>query len=326
MLNVTHMDCYRMALYPILKYYDLDAELLFVANNLELGYKEELFVDETVCINIGDLLCDYNIEIQALTLKDKKDITSVIKSAIDNEYFVICLMDVFYYSPFRAVFNKIHTVHGVPLYGYNDEKRIFHIIDSDYLESFNRTFLEVPYEDIVDSVIGYSNFGNSYNIKLFKKDNGKVISKSLMKAIRKKYAVQYGKCIDQEKYNGYVNEFRDLYNYICTFCSSEKEMLNFTKKSYKYIDKFINARMLEYYGMPFVFKNIESLRQFNYITVEKSNLVRSIMYRTLYTGEYRKESFEKFPSCFEVILNKEISRMDFINSFKWVDNIQMFKS
>ena len=319
------MDCYRMAIYPILKYYGLDADLLFIKNDSTLGYKSELYIDEIECYNMEDMLNDFNIEIIPLNVINEKEIISVIKRAIDDEIFVICLMDVYYYSPFRAVFHKLHTVHGIPVYGYNEEKKVFYVIDSDYLESFNRTFLEVSYEDVINSVIGYSRMGRSFNIQLFVRTSNKEIPLSLMKEIRIKYAIQYGKCIDQEKYNGYVNEFINLYNYICTSCSSEKEMLNFTKKSYKYIDKFINARMLEYYGMPFVFKNIESLRQFNYITIEKSNLVRSIMYRTLYTGEYRKESFEKFPSCFEVILNREISRLDFINSFKWVDNIQMFK-
>ena len=37
--------------------------------------------------------------------------------------------------------------------------------------------------------------------------------------------------------------------------------------------------------------------------LNKANLVRGIMYRTHYSQEYRKSSFERFEECFEEIFN-----------------------
>lgn len=318
------MDCYRMALYPILKYYNLDAELLLIAKKANLGYEEKLICKESECINIGKMFNDFGIESLFMNLVNKEKVMSVIKTAIDNDCFVICFMDVFYYSPFKSIFQKTHTVHGIPIYGYDDEKRVFYSIDSDYMESFNRVFAKVPYDDIINSVIGYSNLKKSFNIQVLKKDDSKTIPSFSVDSIRQKYATQYGERINLTEYNKYGEELKSLYNYISVFCTSEDEMIKFSKQSYKYIDQFINARMLEYYGMPSIFENIDDLQNFNYVTVEKSNFIRSIMYRTVYTGEYRQKSFEKFPECFNSILNNEKKRLEFMNTFQWENNIKPF--
>ena len=164
----------------------------------------------------------------------------------------------------------------------------------------------------------------SFNIQVLKKDDSKTIPSFSVDSIRQKYATQYGERINLTEYNKYGEELKSLYNYISVFCTSEDEMIKFSKQSYKYIDQFINARMLEYYGMPSIFENIDDLQNFNYVTVEKSNFIRSIMYRTVYTGEYRQKSFEKFPECFNSILNNEKKRLEFMNTFQWENNIKPF--
>lgn len=318
------MDCYRMALYPVLKYYNADADLLMISDDIQLSYKEKLICKETSCFSIFELLLDSNIEYFFPTLSSKDEFLSVIKEAIYRGEFVICFLDVYYYSVFPSVYQKVHTTHGIPLYGYNDKKKVFYTIDSDYLESFNRVFLEVPFEDVINSVIGYSTLKKSPNIQLLKRNDNESIKPISVDDIRKKYIARYSEKICSNICDNHMNEMDDFYSYIAEFSSSEKDMIKFSKQSYKYIDQFINARMLEYYGMSFIFKNIDYLRQLNMLTIEKSNFIRSIMYRTVYTGEYRRQSFKKFPEYFKAILNNERKRLEFMTSFKWEDNIQAF--
>lgn len=320
----TRMDCYRMAIYPILKYYDLDSELLFITKNTNLRYQEKLFCKEIECINIRQIFNDFGIEYLCINLTCKEKILSIIKNAIDNDCFAICFMDIFYYSPFKSIFQKVHTIHGVPIYGYNDEKRVFYVIDSDYLESFNRIFLEVPYDDIINSVIGYSSLNKFANIQLLKMDDSNTTSNCAINYIRRKHAIEYSKCINAVEYSECITEFNSLYNYISAFCTSENEMIKFSKQSYRHIDQFINSRMLEYYGIPYIFENTDELQNLNSAIVEKSNFVRSIMYRTAYTSEYRKKSFEKFPEYFESILDNEKRRLEFMNKFQWKNNLKPF--
>ena len=66
--------------------------------------------------------------------------------------------------------------------------------------------------------------------------------------------------------------------------------------------------MLEFYGLPIIFKNLEYIKKVNMDIINKANLVRGIMYRTHYSQEYRKSSFERFEECFEEIFNNEQKR------------------
>jgi len=91
---------------------------------------------------------------------------------------------------------------------------------------------------------------------------------------------------------------------------------------YPSIDKFINARMLEFYGLPIIFKNLEYIKKVNMDIINKANLVRGIMYRTHYSQEYRKSSFERFEECFEEIFNNEQKRLEFMLGFNWKHNIK----
>ena len=56
--------------------------------------------------------------------------------------------------------------------------------------------------------------------------------------------------------------------------------------------------------------------------INKANLVRGIMYRTHYSQEYRKSSFERFEECFEEIFNNEQKRLEFMLEFNWKHNIK----
>ena len=315
------MDCFRMALYPILKYNNADADLLFISRIEYLEYKEKLMSACIECIDLGELLCDFNIENHSLVLNDKEKILELIKKVLDNDFLVICFLDVFYYSPFKATFNKIHTVHGVPIYGYNDKKSVFYIIDSDYLASFNRVFLEVSYHDIVDSMIGYNDLKHFSNIKIYKKSENNKDVKS-KKSIREKYAFEFKKKTSGIAFTQSVDFFDSVNDYISFHCTTEKEMISFCKETYGSIDQIINARMLEYYGVPFIFKNISTLQDLDAKIVQDSNYIRAIMYRTVYTGEFRKGSFENFPRFFQSIFVNEKKRMEFMYKFKWEDNIK----
>lgn len=315
------LDCYRCALYPILNYYNCDADLLFILINSMLRYDKNLICKEDNIIVLNDLFLDFSLETNWFTLSELNDIIPSIKRMIDNEGMVICFLDVFYYSHFHSVYKNTHTDHAVPIYGYDDQKKIFYTIDTDYLESFERTYTEISYEDIINCMVGYSQLTNRPVVQFLKRKKEKLNIEPTL--IRKKYINLYQERMRNSyfEYKNYINELALLCEYILQFSSFEKEMLNFSRQSYKHIDSFINNRMLEYYGIKYLFYNIENLQKNDMEIVEKCNFIRAIMYRTQYTGEYRKTSFEKFHYFFDSILNMEKERLEFINNFNWNDNI-----
>lgn len=317
------MDCYRMALYPILKYYNAaGADLLMILSDSQLSYQNKLVCNKIEYIPLTQLLRDLKIVYSFFNSSCKTEILTVVKKALDNDCFLIACLDIFYYSPFYPVYQKLHTVHGIPIYGYDDNKRVFHTIDADYLESFERTFLEISYEDLVNSTIGYCNLKKAPAIQILKSIDPDRLLRG--QDIREKYVIEYSESVHTSRRADYQLEMNDFFHYISDFAFSESEMINFSMQSYQYIDQFINDRMLEYYGKPYIFQNIHHLQELDMKIVEKCNYIRAIMYRTIYTREYRKKSFEKFPDYFKSIISLENERLDFISTFQWENNINYY--
>lgn len=315
------MDCYRYSLYPILKYYRCDADLLLLTECSMLRYRDNLTCDARPMISLTDLFDDLKIDQTFLDLDDKCTILRVLKYALDHNCFAVCLLDAFYYSPFRAVYEKIHTSHGIPIYGYNEEKKVFYSIDSNYLESYDRILVEVSYEDVINGIIGYKKLKKASAIQVLIQNDESQINLPPMVDIRKKYISIFMKNQNIDEYDP-VYEISHLCNYLDMNSSSEKEMIDFSIQHYKYIDQFINARMLEYYGISRLLDSTEHLQQINMLTIEKSNFIRSIMYRTVYTREYRWQSFKKFSEYFQVIADCEKERLNFFHNFQWEKNMK----
>lgn len=316
------MDCYRTALYPILHYYGCDADLLLIAEGVLLQYNEKLTCAAIPFFSDEDLLEDFDIDQTFLRFDRKEEVVPSLTRALDKGFFAVCLLDIYYYSLFRSVYQKNHTVHGFPVYGYDDEKRIFHAIDADYLESFERTFVQVPYEDIANGVIGYTKLREMPGMQVLKRDHAEPAGSSHMRSIREKYVKKYIESLRGNNGTFCSSEMDNFLQYLSDSALSEDEMVNFSIQTYKYIDQFINARMQEYYSLPDFFRDVTRLQELDMSIVEKSNYVRSIMYRTLYTREYRRRSFEKFPDIFKNILSSEKERADFISTFPWENNFK----
>ena len=316
------MDCYRTALYPILEYYEADPDLLMILNDAKFVYESELKCETERCYQLNDMFQDFNIKKMAIEVPNDMDILSFLKSKLDNDCFLICFLDVFFYSPFKAVFQRFHTTHGIPIFGYNDDKKVFYAIDSDYMESFERIFIEVPYDEMVKSVVGFYNLKNMPAIHVLYKDTENLVHPLPLNEIRRKYAINFGNMFSSDRYNNYNNEMAEFYNYIFDNASYENEMIDFSRKFYTHIDRFINARMLEYYAMPRIFDDITTLQRIDATIVEKCNFIRAIIYRTNMAKQYRKQSFERFPEYFNIIFEKEKERIAFLKSFCWKKNIK----
>ena len=309
-----------MALYSIFKYYCLDADLLNIPINVMLKSKNKLSIDDSEVIDCSSLLYDLGIISKWISLNNKQEIISVLKRAIDMGAVAICRIDCYFYSQFHALYHTAHSVHGVPIFGYDTNRQIFNTIDSNYYEDFSKIPLDVSFDDIADSTIGFGDFKKMPNVQIIKKDphiNGDNL------LIRKKYVNIFASKINDilKNCDFIVHGLDDTINYIKNWYSDPDKMMSFCWENYPTIDKFINARMLEFYGIPRVFVNIDDLQKLNLDTVNRLNLIRGVMYRTIYAREYREKSFEKVLECFQKIDRNERQRIHFMCNFNWENNI-----
>lgn len=174
---------------------------------------------------------------------------------------------------------------------------------------------------MINGIIGYKKLKKASAIQVLIQKDESQIDLPPMVDIRKKYISIFMKNQYIDEYDP-VHEISQLCNYLDMNSSSEKEMIDFSIQHYKYIDQFINARMLEYYGIPRLLDSTEHLQQINMLAIEKSNFIRSIMYRTVYTREYRWQSFKRFSEFFHVIADCEKERLDFFHNFQWEKNMK----
>ena len=100
------MDCYRTALYPILHYYGCDADLLLIAEGVLLQYNEKLTCAAIPFFSDEELLEDFDIDQTFLRFDRKEEVVPSLTRALDKGFFAVCLLDIYYYSLFRSVYQK----------------------------------------------------------------------------------------------------------------------------------------------------------------------------------------------------------------------------
>lgn len=314
------MDCYRYALYPILDYYGAYPYLLYLSDDAMLNYNNVLKIEYRYLYDIKEFFGDVGIDVSYWSPSNQDEIISIIKSSLDQEKLIICFIDLFHYSLFPSLYHKRHSNHSVPIYGYDDDKEIFYIIDSDYMESYERTYKSVPYEDIAKGLLAYLERYPNFKGALQVYHKSKEVS---MRFPHKYLSIFERFWLDNTEYYAELIENFEIFCQRINGCyDNETEMINLSSNIYIHMDKYINHRMMEYYGYSFVFKGIEAFLYIVEEIIEMSNFIRAILYRTIFTHEYREMSFKKCNEYFQNIMKNEKKRLLFMQSFDWKNNIK----
>ncbi|MHB1485867.1 MAG: cysteine peptidase family C39 domain-containing protein [Saccharofermentanales bacterium] len=145
-------NCYYSALFPIILHfnksitpiilndiyiYELDSE---VTPNL-IRVKQHNIVEE-----YSEILKERGINEE---LTEPSDLIAQIKSFIDEGRPVMLFIDCFY-EPIRFdAFKQNHWTHILPLYGYDDDRRVFKILEHKYATGFTYGEFELDYDDAV---------------------------------------------------------------------------------------------------------------------------------------------------------------------------------
>lgn len=97
----------------------------------------------------------------SINIKEKcGDIANEIIVALRKQRpVIICVDSYFYETVITSKTEKSHWLHYLLVYGYDDKKKIFHIIEQRYQEKLSYEKREISYYDLVNSYNGY--FTNS---------------------------------------------------------------------------------------------------------------------------------------------------------------------
>ena len=136
-LNGYRLDCYRQALLPAIIHFGRDIRPFLLANVGHFNFDKTLSFSEIPILNYNLTIKNLGIVQQYLYITNNNFIENICKS-IDENKVVIVYVDSYSYNRFPAVYSKVHSRHGILIYGYDVDNKFFNIIDSDFIENFER--------------------------------------------------------------------------------------------------------------------------------------------------------------------------------------------
>lgn len=299
------LDCYRHALLPALNYFNKDIRPFLLSKIGRYTYNNSLDFVEVE-------LMRYKLAFKYLGINDEyfyltnKTIKENICSLIDNGKFVIVYLDTYYYSHFPSSYKNFHSRHGVLVYGYDLKKDIFYTIDTDFVESFEGKNIIIPMEDVI---FAHEKMIEHYNMKDFVETIENYDDKK--GSFFEDYICYYSNYYlnNWEKFSDSIN---DLYLFVSEFgnvLSCEEAAMKYASQLYIAFNRAINCRHLMYSTYSYIFDGIGHILECLDCLIDELNYVRAVMYKSIYSREYRRVSFEK---CFE-LMKKIVSREEELN-------------
>ncbi len=221
-----------------------------------------------------------------------------IKKQLSKAKLIIVPCDCYGLSYRKDMFNKLHSIHYLLIYGYDDNIKSFYTIDHDYLNSFQYKKKKVKYNDIENGFEAYKN--NFYKKKdtllyiLYKTLNQKNSSTTFTDNI-----IKYKEIMK----NGQLA----LKHYIDIFEHLIKNETLFLKKIEKTYQNFILIRQHKErmkYQLQYCFKNKRITNLFNKIIYEYTFII-TILYKCYLTKKLNQNSLIKCLDKLNVIYSLE---------------------
>ena len=313
------MDCYRYALLPIMKHYNRKIDPLYLQTYTTLDYDHHtnhLIASTENVFDLSMYMQDIGLTITYAAPAGRDNILSLIRRTIDNQDLVVCMIDVFYYSGFPGTYHKNHTGHAFPVFGYDDTKEQFEIIDNNYIDSFDRCKRQISYEDLVNGVTSVlDKLPDASPVHIISETHDSTCSV-------KKYVSLYSAFIHDSRFLLCLQNFKSFCNYFRLSINSPDKMLQESDRYYIQLNQFINSRILEYYSFSSLFQSVSALQSADEQIIELANLVRAIFYKTAYAKEYRLHSFEKCASYLEQLYILEQQHLQALMDCVTVQNIK----
>ena len=288
------LDCYRNALLPAVRFFNKDIRPFLLAKIGKYQYDKTLdFVEIELMrynmafkyIGIGNRY--FNTSSETI----KKDICDFV----DKKVLVIVYLDTYYYPHFPASYNKFHSRHGVLVHGYDWEKNVFYLVDTDFIESFEYKNIVIPMENVV--------YAHEKMVEHFKMRNYVETIENFSEN-RKSFFEDYVRFYTNyfiSNYDCFVESINKLQYFVECFgldLNCEETAMKYVPQLFISLNRVINCRHLMYYSYSCVFKGVEDILHHLEILLDDYNYVRSVMYKSYYSKQYRSVSFEK---CYEIM-------------------------
>ncbi|MCP4179821.1 MAG: hypothetical protein GY756_18835 [bacterium] len=154
---IFYLDCFYNSFFPILELYAISPNHIignnisyyeYVGNSnnrIKLSLIEEL--------PLADLVTNFGLKIKSF-LKSETIVKDIIQE-LDKNNPVIVWLDCFHLSYREDTYLKKHIGHTILFNGYDDENRIFNVIEHTHEENLDYSHTSIPYKDVVNANNSY---------------------------------------------------------------------------------------------------------------------------------------------------------------------------
>lgn len=226
--EVMYKDCFYHALIPTFRHFTGFIEPLLL-NDICLEYSIEnqdkvptLIMKNASSQSYSDIFEKFGISVKKSRISSKKMIDHTIE-VLNNDGIAIIRIDCFY-EPLRIdSYQKYHAGHVIPIYGYDNTRNMFDILEGDFVDSVVYDAKKLEYEHVRNAYKGYIEEFKTHNHTYyeFKKVDNSVDYK-------KEYEVR------KNNFTEYFQSNSDV------FLESLKEINNYKQKLSNYFANGIN--------------------------------------------------------------------------------------
>ncbi len=163
--EIYYKECFYNSFFPIVNRYKKNIHEILAndiilyslsRNKNEIGFNAHCHE----CKVVLDVIKNIGINTEAKT--HSENVISDTREAILRDRPVIIWVDCYYLSIRKDTYQKKHAPHTLLIYGYDDDRRMFQVIEHDRSENLTYKKTELPYEDVVNANKGYLN--NNFDV------------------------------------------------------------------------------------------------------------------------------------------------------------------
>ncbi|ANY69430.1 hypothetical protein BBD42_25305 [Paenibacillus sp. BIHB 4019] len=160
--DLFYKECFYHSLFPILSYYQQSLLPILANDTVIYRYDEDTVhfqVDYAAAKPIEQLLLGIGIRTETRTVGHS--VIEELKRAVLSNKPVIVRIDCYYASNRAETYKKQHWPHSWLVFGFDDSKQMFGVIEHDHIERLTYEKRWVSYEDALQGHLGFmDHFGS----------------------------------------------------------------------------------------------------------------------------------------------------------------------
>lgn len=310
--DVFYRSCYLNSLIPIVRHFNRDIMPFLVNEIIAYQYKPgdmQNILQYMLVEPIEKILDD--IGIKSVSTVDDNNLCDRINTAISNGRPVVLWIDCFY-SPVRVdAYNKKHFEHCILVYGYDNEKSVYSVIEHNHRDNLSYEKKLIPYQDVVNCCRGYIDdfYGKKVDMPVYSEyysvcsASAKVENREESEAYKHIFNMNMTKK-KEEIFEGILS----LKSYCKDFESitgNEELLKKHAESIFSGLNNVLNIKRVERYRLQKLYtKEFEAIGMLDEIIADWTE-VRKIIAKYFYSSVYKKESFSFAQEKLKEIIEKE---------------------